>query len=85
MTLRLALALGFALLSRPALAWDLQEANAKIAWCADMVRRADPYSHFDAYRDPATLHIRYMGTARENWQFEKCMALHGVPLSDIKQ
>lgn len=50
--------------------------------CVSIMRQQSAYSNFDAYvTGDHGEYFNYFGTAQERFQFEKCMAEHGVPIA----
>jgi hypothetical protein len=52
--------------------------DAIVAECVKEVQQKFNDRSFDAYQVPGTPTIKWMGSADENFAFEKCMVLHGI-------
>lgn len=55
-----------------------QDGQRVLGGCIEMLRKASPENHIDAFIENQAM--RYAGTEAERFQLEKCMAQYGFPI-----
>lgn len=61
---------------------DHRAREAAIDACVSQIRTADASSDFDAFYDPRLGKVRWIGTPREGFDFQKCLAKKGLSIAD---
>ena len=60
-----------------------QDGQRVLGGCIEMLRKASPETHIDAFVENQS--IRYAGSDVERFQLEKCMAQYGFPIVSMRR